>query len=990
MPTSSRLRVAVLAAITMVSAVTPALGAEGVSTAWRDGGFRIDRQAVVSRSDIVLGGPNVANTQSLPLGNGSLGAAVWAAGGFTAQLNRGDTFPDRKSPGQVTIPGLAKLANASDFTARLDLYDGVLTETGGGMTARAYVRADTDELVVDVTGADPNADQTAQGYLWSGRSPQAQASGAIGTLAETWVDGPPAGAGQTFGSLLAVTAGGRDVTSKVVDDRTVQVSFKPNKNGAFRVVVGAPGWTGGDAPKTAARLLGDAATASTVDKKHLNWWHDFWAHADLMKVESADGSGQYLENLRTIYLYQEASLNRGKYPGTQAGVADLFEFSQDKQDWVPADYWFWNLRMQIAANLSSGVPELNTAFFDLYTSNLAAVEAWTKAKVPGAAGACVPETMRFNGNGLYTGPDPEANASCDATIAPSYNSMTYSTGAEVGLWLWQAYQHNGDNSFLRKGYPLMKAAAQFLLSVAEVGPDGLLHTTSNAHETQWNVSDPVTNIAAMTALFPVVVSAAQELHTDDAFVRQLRAAEKQIPPLPRTDAATHSQVLTPDADAGGQDVIAYSTQPTAPLNNGENLDLEPSWAYGLIGDDSGPLTDLAKRSYDARRFRFNAEWDYDGLSAARLGLAGEVEANLVAITKKYQVFPSGMGNLFGSAGAAPYNEETGIVAANLNEALAQDYDGLLRIAPAWPSDWDVNGTVSLQHNSKVDVQVRGGVPVTVVLEAGDNAAMKVRNPWAGQSIKVVDADTGRAVVAPTTAGQIAVNTVCGHKYLIEKSAAPFTSLPFGPVTGVAATSAKHLGPVQIGLDKPVVSATLAETYDNVAVTADDNTGPGNIDGGGASMSAKAFADVGVTPGGPVSHGGLTFAWPSQTGTGTPDNTVANGQTIALTGTGNMVGFLVTAAYGTAGGTATVVYTDGTTQDFSLTSSDWFGGPGDVAFTAAYQNRQGNTTYQGSAYVYYVGVPLQAGKTPSRVRLPAGGPGAVAGTPSLHVFAMARG
>ncbi|WP_052396237.1 hypothetical protein [Kutzneria sp. 744] len=151
------------------------------------------------------------------------------------------------------------------------------------------------------------------------------------------------------------------------------------------------------------------------------------------------------------------------------------------------------------------------------------------------------------------------------------------------------------------------------------------------------------------------------------------------------------------------------------------------------------------------------------------------------------------------------------------------------------------------------------------------------------------------------------------------------------------------------------------------------------------MSAKAFADVGVTPGGPVSHGGLTFTWPFQAGTGTPDNTVANGQTITLTGTGNTLGFLVTAAYGTAGGTATVVYTDGTTQDFSLTSSDWFGGPGDVAFTAAYQNRQGNTTYQGSAYVYYVRVPLLVGKTPSRA-----GSRPAAPAPSLHVFAMARG
>jgi len=58
-----------------------------------------DPGAVISRSNIVLGSANATATQFMPVGNGTLGAAVWAAGGFTAQLNRFDTFPDRKSPG---------------------------------------------------------------------------------------------------------------------------------------------------------------------------------------------------------------------------------------------------------------------------------------------------------------------------------------------------------------------------------------------------------------------------------------------------------------------------------------------------------------------------------------------------------------------------------------------------------------------------------------------------------------------------------------------------------------------------------------------------------------------------------------------------------------------------------------------------------------------------------------------------------------------------
>ena len=141
-------------------ATRPATAAVG-TTAWQNGRFRVDTANVVRRSDIVLGRPNTDPTQFVPLGNGTLGAALWAAGGFTAQLNRADTFPDRRSPGQLVIPGLARLTGASDFHGYLDLYGGMLHESGGGMTLTGYLRADRPELVVDVTGADPNGTQTA-------------------------------------------------------------------------------------------------------------------------------------------------------------------------------------------------------------------------------------------------------------------------------------------------------------------------------------------------------------------------------------------------------------------------------------------------------------------------------------------------------------------------------------------------------------------------------------------------------------------------------------------------------------------------------------------------------------------------------------------------------------------------------------------------------------------------------------------------------------
>src|SRR5207248_4913246 len=225
----------VVAGLALAGIVATSAHAATATTAWRDGSFSVNVPNLVRRSDVVLGAPNARPDQAMPLGNGVLGAAVWSAGGFTAQLNRSDTQPLRLSPGWLTIPGLARLTGAADFAAHLDLYDATLVESGGGMTATVYLRADKDELVVDVTGAAPAATQTAQVQLWSGRSPKAQTAGQVGVLAQTWKDNTnPGASGGTFGALAAVTAAGRGVAASIVDSRTVRVSFTPRADGSFR------------------------------------------------------------------------------------------------------------------------------------------------------------------------------------------------------------------------------------------------------------------------------------------------------------------------------------------------------------------------------------------------------------------------------------------------------------------------------------------------------------------------------------------------------------------------------------------------------------------------------------------------------------------------------------------------------------------------------------------------------------------------------------
>jgi hypothetical protein len=800
----------------MAAPARPAMAAS-LTTAWQNGAFSVNPAGVVSRSDIVLGQPNTAASQSLPLSNGSLGVAAWAANGFTAQLNRSDTMPYRLSPGQLQIPGLAAMTSASNFAGTLDLYNGVLDESGGGMTMQAWVPAGKDELVVNVTGAQPGVTQTASLSLWSGRSPTAAASGAVGSLAQTWVDNSQSGSsGQTFGAMAAITAGGQNVTASVVSSTQVQVSFTPNSDGAFRVIVASPSWTGGNPASTASSLIGGDTTAATSSllATQSSWWNGYWADSGLIEMSSSDGTAQYMENLRTLYLYDEAGLmHSGQYPGSQAGEADLYAYDKDQQDWYPAGYWLWNLRGEISANSSSGNFALNLPIFDMYLGDLPAIESWTSAQMGGKPGACVPETMRFNGNGYYNGGGITSDASCATASSPGFNAETITSGAEIGLWIWQQYQDTGSKSFLQKYYPIMEQAATFLLAWQSTGSDGYLHAVANAHETQWAVPDPTTDIAADQALFPAVISAATLLGTDSGLVSQLRTALGQVEPFPRTDASTHSQLLNPQptsasaaasADAQGNDVIADSYQPSAANHNVENVGLEPVWPYGVIGDNTtvggDNLTALADRTYNSRQYANQPDWTYDSIDAARLDMSSQVASDLVAATEKYQVYISGLAAWNPSSADEPYIEQTANVAVTLDEALATDYDGTLRFVPAWPSGWDASGTIYIQGGSKVDVQVEGGTLATAAIQAGTTQTMTVRNPWSGQQAEVVNGSTGTVVVAPTAAATLSVPVTAGQTYLVEQPSSPTTSLPFAQVTGTQATSAKHLGGVQIGLD----------------------------------------------------------------------------------------------------------------------------------------------------------------------------------------------
>jgi len=186
-------------------------------------------------------------------------------------------------------------------------------------------------------------------------------------------------------------------------------------------------------------------------------------------------------------------------------------------------------------------------------------------------------------------------------------------------------------------------------------------------------------------------------------------------------------------------------------------------------------------------------------------------------------------------------------------------------------------------------------------------------------------------------------------------------------------------------------------FNNIGIDDDSNAATANYDSYNNSYSTQALRAAGLNAGDnafdPTRT--VTFTWPNVP-PGTLDNYQANGQVIPVTPAANakILAFLGSSTNGPTSGTATITYTDGSTQTFTLGFDDWTLGGGAtttlsfgdaISYTSTYRNNPddpgGKETVK--TYVFYNSVNLQAGKTMQSVTLPS----TVDSGRQLHIFAV---
>ncbi|MBS2552598.1 right-handed parallel beta-helix repeat-containing protein [Catenulispora sp. NL8] len=312
-----------------------------------------------------------------------------------------------------------------------------------------------------------------------------------------------------------------------------------------------------------------------------------------------------------------------------------------------------------------------------------------------------------------------------------------------------------------------------------------------------------------------------------------------------------------------------------------------------------------------------------------------------------------------------------------------------------------------------------GKPITDTLGGNvvwqDNIFVAPTAAWASDSSATFDSNTYFGGVSAPSSGDAGAHTAdpqltndaAGTLAIKLRTASP--EIGSGAVVAnnggkdffgnaVSATAAPNRGAYNGSGDDSVLS--FAAALNDTAVTSDADRWAGSLNSAtqsGKSFSATALANAGLTAGADVTAAGIDFGpWHPQALDAT-DNVLATGQTIAVTGSGTKVGFL---GFSTTHGVTengTLNFTDGTSQAFTLTLSDWTDttpATGDtLVATATYANQHtsayngSTTTASGSYSVWADTVALPAGKTLASVTLP----NLVASSAtSQHLFGIALG
>ena len=341
--------------------------------------------------------------------------------------------------------------------------------------------------------------------------------------------------------------------------------------------------------------------------------------------------------------------------------------------------------------------------------------------------------------------------------------------------LWWHYLYTLDENILKRVFPALQAAAQFIAAYVKKGSDGRYHVTPTVSPENWGCTvdfrlnqDCIMDLALIDFLLEAAVEGSKTLKAD--------ASE-------RKNWADIRSNLAPYPSAAASDGEVWLDVPNAPLRWIYNIPvtLAPVFPGERVGLHSGQEElELARRTARTIRLEGGNDIVYQPLIRARLGM---LDLDWFKEEVRYCLMPNGIvqdrvrqvGGRYKDSTDFDFMMRMGVWTENLslpavlNECMLQSYSGTLRLFPntqnLGPAQFR---NLRAAGAFLVSAEWNGKAVGNVELLSERGATARVVNPWGDRKVRVRTATTTHSIEATMPGNTIEFPTRAGERYRVER------------------------------------------------------------------------------------------------------------------------------------------------------------------------------------------------------------------------------
>lgn len=685
--------------------------------------------------------------QSLPIGNGDIGANVWLDedGRVHFLLSKTDAWSELyrllKTAHVVLTADPCPFGDGAEFA--LSMADGLLTIRAGGAHLRIYADACAPCVRIHMKTETPaDVDLRFDNYRSEPIDPGDDASNyfirwldcGVIESADVMLTTPGGGVAQIHrnnGSCYRAALFNQDLASwdgkapDPLDGRTfgtaaysqgMRISESSLSAKAVREAEVSLYVASGFSPSAEAFCpVLDGLYARhggwSEDKltRHMESWNSFWERAYV--YAEGDEEAEQITRAFLCQRYMTRCADRGAAPMKFNGLLFTADEMKDRpgnydvRKWG-APYWIQNTRIMYWFLLAMGDYASMTPMLDMYLDMMPIAEERCRQYF-GHAGMLIPETAASFGlyansnygigdeNGVRAGEGGVAlrrGEPCNRYIRYHFNGML-----ELSFMMLRYLDESGDTSERRERiFRFIEQTLLFFDRHFDKWDGKLVMTPVSALETWQLCVNDAPDAAGLCAVCENLLNRAD---LPGSLAKLAEDLSPSIPPLPMEDTEK-GPVLAPCE-------IKIVTTP----HNSENPELYAVFPFDLYGLGK-PGLEIARETYRRRTNRLDGGWNQDPLDAALLGLTDEAAAHLIRqtgpeATDERALFPAFWGP---NADETPDQDHGCMTCLTLVRMLLQPGDGQDRFAafPAWPEKWDVRFRLPLDHTLCVCGEQTGG------------------------------------------------------------------------------------------------------------------------------------------------------------------------------------------------------------------------------------------------------------------------------------------